>query len=258
MIVLDKVSCGYHKKQVLTDVSVTIEESKLTCLLGKNGVGKTTLFKTILGLLPVQQGKVFYDEKEKKELSVKNFAKLISYVPQAHGTPFPYKVIDVVLMGQFVHSPGSMGRPAQKNVEVANWCIETLGIGSLAKRNFSTLSGGEKQMVLIARAMAQQTKYIAMDEPTANLDLGNQNRVMEIAHRLKDKGYGVIMNIHSPQQALQYADSVILLKDGKLSASGSPYDVLRTETISDLYNAPLEIVETYTSKGEKRKVLINL
>ena len=258
MIELDKVSCGYNKKEVLKDVSITVEPSKFTCLLGKNGAGKTTLFKTILRLLPLLEGEIRYDGIDGRKIPAKQFSKLISYVPQAHGTPFPYNAVDIVLMGQYVHTPGISGKPSSKNRDIAMKCIASLGINYLAYRSFSTLSGGEKQLVLIARAMAQQTKYIAMDEPTANLDLGNQAMVLQTAAMLKEKGYGILMNTHSPQQALQYADVVILLKDGRISESGNPYKILQTKTISDLYDAPLEIIEACTSLGDKRKILINL
>lgn len=256
MIELKDIYCGYHKKTVLSDISVTINDGEITCLLGKNGVGKTTLFKTILSLLPAQQGTILYDGKERKTFKNKDFAKFISYVPQAHNTPFPYKVIDVVLMGQYIHSEGRLGRPTQKNTDMAMWCIKALGIEELTYRTFSKLSGGEKQMVLIARAMSQQPRYIAMDEPTANLDMGNQSHVLKTALMLKDKGFGIIMNTHSPQQVLQYADSVVMLKDGKVRDAGNPINILNSRTISDLYNTSMEIIEAQTANGNKHKVLI--
>ena len=258
MIRLHKIRCGYGKHVVLNDVSVSIEKAKLTCILGKNGVGKTTLFKTILGLLPALNGRILYDGKEREFFSGRDFAKYISYVPQAHGTPFPFTVLDVVLMGQYVHAVGIFGKPAKANVDIALWCIQKLGIENLTNRYFSKISGGEKQMVLIARAMAQQPQYIAMDEPTASLDMGNQARVMQLAGMLVHNGYGVIMNTHSPQQALQYADSVLMLRNGTVAEKGSPEEVLDSGTISQLYGTPLDIIETCTSTGDKRKILIAL
>jgi ABC-type cobalamin/Fe3+-siderophores transport system ATPase subunit len=256
MITLTDISCGYGNRVVLKDISFSLPEAKFTCLLGKNGVGKTTLFKTILGLLPVMKGEILYDGKHGSSFSAKDFAKYISYVPQAHGTPFPYSVLDVVLMGQYAHSRSLFEKPKSTNIEIALQCIQTLGIDKLTHKNFSKISGGEKQMVLIARAMAQQPLFIAMDEPTSNLDMGNQVRVMELTKLLTQNGYGVIMNTHSPQQAMQYADKVVLLNDGTVSDTGKPDEVLHAHTVSDLYNTPMEIVETFTSAGNKRRVLI--
>lgn len=258
MIVLDKVSCGYGHKEILRDVSFSIQEAKFTCLLGKNGVGKTTLFKTILGLLPKQKGQILYEGKDRVSFSAKDFAKFISYVPQAHGTPFPFTVLDVVLMGQYAHSNSLFEKVKSKNVDIALNCIKTLGIENLLYKKFSKISGGEKQMVLIARAMAQQPKFIAMDEPTSNLDMGNQVRVMEVTQLLTRNGYGVIMNTHSPQQVMQYADEVVMLNNGSISHMGKPNEVLHDNTVSDLYNTPMEIVETLTRAGEKRRVLITV
>lgn len=256
MITLKNLYCGYGHKEVLKDISFTMKQAEFTCLLGKNGVGKTTLFKTILGLLPAIKGEILYNDKPTSSFSSKEFAQFISYVPQAHGTPFPFSVLDVVIMGQFAHSKSMFEKPKKKNVEIAMQCIQTLGIEKLTNKNFSKISGGEKQMVLIARAMAQQPKFIAMDEPTSNLDMGNQVRVMQLTELLTQNGYGVIMNTHSPQQAMQYANEVVLLKDGAVSHKGKPEDVLHAHAVTDLYNTPMEIVETFTKSGHKRRVLI--
>lgn len=258
MITLNNICCGYGHKEVLRNVSFTLKEAKFTCLLGKNGVGKTTLFKTILGLLPIKGGEILYNGLPSSNFTAKEFAQFISYVPQAHGTPFPFSVLDVVLMGQYAHSKSMFEKPKTKHVEIAKECIQTLGIEKLTQKNFSKISGGEKQMVLIARAMAQQPKFIAMDEPTSNLDMGNQVRVMQLTQLLTENGYGVIMNTHSPQQVMEYADEVVLLNEGTVSHKGKPEEVLNAHTVSDLYNTPMEIVEAHTSLGNKRKVLLTV
>lgn len=258
MIILNNICCGYGSKEVLKNISFSIAEAKFTCLLGKNGVGKTTLFKTILGLLPAIRGEILYDGMHSTSFSAKDFAKYISYVPQAHGTPFPFTVLDVVLMGQYAHSKSIFEKPKSKNVEIAMQSIQTLGIEKLTHKNFSKISGGEKQMVLIARAMAQQPKFIAMDEPTSNLDMGNQVRVMQVTKLLIQNGYGVIMNTHSPQQAMQYADEVVLLNNCTISHKGKPEEILHAHTVTNLYNTPMEIIETLTSSGDKRRVLITV
>ncbi len=258
MIKLKDLSCGYGSKVVLSDVNLMIYKGELTCILGKNGTGKTTLFKTILGLLPSINGSIFYHDKPIKHHTHKQIASYISYVPQAHSTPFPYSVIDVVLMGQYIHTNGFIGKPNKRNKEIAYHCLKVLGAEKLTYKNFSKISGGEKQLVLIARAMAQQPKFIAMDEPTANLDMGNSLHVMKVAHKLKKQGYGVIMNTHSPEQAFHFADKVIMLKNGTVSSIGNTEEVLKADALSDLYNTPIELVEALTSSGEIKKLLVAL
>ncbi len=258
MITLNDLSCGYGNKKILTGLNLTLKEGQLTCLIGKNGVGKTTLFKTLLGLIPAIGGQICIDGRQIQSFSCSQLARQISYVPQAHGTPFPFSVLDVVLMGQYVHTSGFWGKPKKQNLDMAMESIHSLGIEALAHTKFSRISGGEKQMVLIARAMAQQPRFIAMDEPTANLDLGNQVRVLKVAQILKEKGYGVIMNTHSPQQALQFADNLVMLKKGGVAHVGMPSEILQPDTLSELYKIPVELVEAQTSTGESRKILLTL
>ena len=256
MIQLENIQCGYGKKVVLSGINVTIEQGAITCILGRNGSGKTTLFKTILGMLVPLEGSVLLNGKSVSAYSHKELAKVISYVPQAHGTPFSFTVLDVVLMGQYAHIESLLGIPGKKNREVALACIETLGITNLTYKHFSKLSGGEKQMVLIARAMAQQPMFIAMDEPTSNLDLGNQSTVLQLAQLLKKQGYGVIMNTHAPEQALNYADYVILLQDGGVKVAGNPKTIMLPGVISEIYNTNIELVTALTACGKSRIVCI--
>lgn len=258
MLILENINCSYGNKTILSDVCLTIRQKQLTCLLGKNDVGKTTLFKTMLGLLSVQKGKIHFNGKNIQTFTHKETARLISYAPRAHAIPFPFKVIDVVLMEQFVHSDGLFSRPQKQNVNIAMHSLEILGIGNLANKCFSKISGGQKQMVLIARALAQQPKFIAMDEPTANLDIGNSIRVMKIAQELKNQVFGVIMNTHAPEQALQFADDVVLLDKGGVIKTGTPDAILNPRIISELFNTPVEIVEAITSKGKKREILLTV
>jgi iron complex transport system ATP-binding protein len=257
MITLDNIKCGYGKKVILKNISSTINKGEITCLLGKNGAGKTTLFKTILGILPVLGGSILYNNKTINAFNSRQFARYISYVPQAHGTPFTFSVFDVVLMGQYASSDNIWGKPGKKSKEIAYDCINSLGINHLANKPFSKLSGGEKQMVLIARAMAQQPDFIAMDEPTANLDMSNQIKVLQLANLLKNKGYGVIMNTHDPDQALNYADKVIMLQDGKIMVCGEPKNVINSNTISKLYDTDIEIISAITQSGECKTVCIH-
>jgi len=258
MIELKNISCGYGRKQVLSSVNLTVFEGEITCLLGQNGAGKTTLFKTILGVLPPLSGTVILNGKNLSEYTSKELARFVSYVPQAHNTPFPFTVFEVVLMGQYARSAGLFRQPGKENREIACACIHTLGIDKLKYKYFSTLSGGEKQLVLIARAMAQQPAFIAMDEPTSNLDMGNQVKVMKIAEILKQQGYGIIMNTHNPDHVLNYSDAVVLLKNGKVFKTGTPKDVMNSEIVSGIYNTPVELVSAKISNGTTRRICITL
>lgn len=249
MIAVKNISAGYGKKTILSNVYVDLHEGEFTCLLGKNGTGKTTLFKTLLGLIPSLHGNIYYKGENMLDMKPAQQANIISYVPQAHNTPFPYKVIDVVMMGQYTHTKNWFGKPSKDNRRAAMQCLEELGIAYFANKTFSKISGGEKQMVMIARAMAQRPKFIAMDEPTSNLDMGNQQQVINTIMKLKKAGYGIIMNTHSPEQAMNYADKVILLQNGRLAACGKPSEVLNSQLISQLYNTKVEMITTETSCG---------
>lgn len=256
MLKLENIDCGYGKKRILQNVNLSINSGEITCILGENGAGKSTLFKTILGLLPPLKGSVSFNDVLLNTCTQKDVAKIISYVPQAHGAPFNFTVFNIVLMGQYVHTRGLFSIPTKKNKQAAKDAIQLLGIGSLSNKIFSKLSGGEKQMVLIARAIAQQPRFIAMDEPTSNLDMKNQAKVMEIVDLLKQKGFGIIMNTHVPEQAFNYADQIILLKDGKVRKAGTPQEIMNSELISEIYNTKLELADVFMKNGENRKVCI--
>lgn len=256
MIILKDLSCGYGQKEILTGINLSISTGQITCLLGRNGAGKTTLFKTILGLIKPISGQIEINGHQLQSLPSMELARQISYVPQAHGNPFPFSVTEVVMMGQFAHSKNFWSSPSKMNIQVVEGCIQTLGISHLAHKLFSKLSGGEKQLVLIARAMAQRPQFIAMDEPTSNLDMGNQQRVMQLACLLREEGYGVIINTHSPDQAANYANQVVLLNNGRVEAAGHPTHVLHSDAISKLYLTDVELITTRTSCGKMRKVCV--
>ncbi|MFT3739316.1 MAG: ABC transporter ATP-binding protein [Breznakibacter sp.] len=256
MIRTEKLSCGYGSRAVLTNISLCFGQGQLTCLMGRNGVGKTTLFKTVLGLLKPLGGQVYINGKRLHGYSPLQLAKQVSYVPQAHGNPFPFTATEVVMMGQYAHSQSFWQGSSPHGRRNAIECLEGLGVGHLADKLFSKISGGEKQMVLIARAMAQKPQFIAMDEPTSNLDMGNQHKVMQTARLLVTQGYGVIINTHQPDHAANYADQVVLLNNGGMAACGAPQDVMRSDVISEIYNTKVEMLTARTSCGKIRSVCV--
>lgn len=237
---IEHLSFSYGKKNapVLDDLSFSVEEGSLLCLLGANGAGKSTLFKCILGILSARSGHIFIEGKNIKELSVAGLAAIFSYIPQYCSPVFSYTVRELVLMGttprlSLFSSPGKKER--QKAEEV----IEKLGLSALADRRVGAISGGERQIALLARALAQNARIILMDEPTANLDYGNQIRVLNLLQRLTRDGCTVIMSTHQPDHALLYGTNVMILEKGKIICSGVPKDVLSSRTLSDTYRTPI-------------------
>ncbi len=238
----DNICCGYGKKKVLENVSFELMPGKVCCLLGPNGVGKTTLFKTVLGFLPRLGGRFLVGEKDIEEYSRKEIAKRIAYVPQAHVPAFPFTVEDVVTMGRTAWF-GNSRTPGKEDIEISVEILESLSIGHLRNRIYTQLSGGERQMVLIARALAQQPQFLVMDEPASNLDFGNQMRVLKQVMELKDRGIGVIMASHHPDHAFMCGADVILISADGSVTSGHCDEMLSEETLSRAYSIPVRILE---------------
>jgi iron complex transport system ATP-binding protein len=241
--------CGYGNKTVLKDISVKVESGELLCLLGPNGVGKTTFFKSILGFLKLQGGDITINGENIKKWSRRKLAQIIGYVPQAHIPPFPFKVIDVVTMGRTAHM-GSFSSPSEKDTAIAEEALKSLGVYFLKDRIYTEISGGERQMVLIARALTQQPQILVLDEPTSNLDFGNQVRVLEQINRLVQKGMGVIMTSHFPDHAFLCSGKVALMKRNNDFVVGSADEVITEENLRSAYGVDVKITSTTNNRGE--------
>lgn len=237
---LENVRCGYGRKVVVEGFSASISSGQVFCLLGPNGIGKTTLFKTMLGVLPLMGGAITCDGRNTSELSIREYAKLIAYVPQAHTPPFDYKVFDVVAMGRTAHA-GVFGRPGKNDLAVAGQMLQRLGIAELGQRVYTQLSGGERQMVLIARALAQEPAFLMMDEPTNNLDFGNQVRVLQNVNKLAREGLGIIMTTHFPDHVFQCHADVALMKRDSTYVCGACDEVLTEENLHDAYGIDVAV-----------------
>ncbi|SFA97862.1 iron complex transport system ATP-binding protein [Acetitomaculum ruminis DSM 5522] len=245
MIKIDNLTLGYkkkdHVKEIIKELSFSLNKGELLCILGENGVGKTTLYKGILGLIKPLKGQILIDDVDNESLSSNKRGKLISYVPQYHVPPFPYKVLDVVLMARGAHI-SKISSPKKKDIEIAVNALETLNIKSLMNEDYTRISGGERQLVLIARALAQDTDYIFLDEPTSNLDFGNQLRVIKWLDSLSKKGKGVCFTSHNPRQALMFNTKVlILLKDHFIW--GNANNIIDSKLISDMYGIDVRVRE---------------
>jgi len=240
---------AYHRHEVLRGVELSADAGQLVCVLGENGAGKTTLFRCLLGLLDGYAGQIRLDGDDTGRMTAREMALRIAYVPQAGAPAFNYTVFDTVLMGTNVLTPG-LTTPGASQRDIAAQTLELLGIAELGSRGYAELSGGERQLVLIARALAQRSGVLVMDEPTASLDYGNQFRVMRQVKSLAEAGYLVLVSTHSPEQALRYADAVAVLRDGVVEASGAPGDVLTPAMIQRVYGVTAELHDVRTSWGD--------
>jgi iron complex transport system ATP-binding protein len=243
---------GYRGHPVGRGVSLVFAAGEILCLLGPNGGGKTTLFKTLLGLIPAQGGEVLLDGRDLRSLDRGQVARAIAYVPQAGSGYFPFTVREVVLMGRTAHLP-AFGVPSRADHLAAEAAIERLGLGALADASFTRISGGERQLTLIARALAQDTKLLVMDEPTASLDFGNQVKVLEQILGLARSGIGVLLSTHDPDHALLCGDRVALLHEGTLAALGASRDVLTPAALHRVYGVEVRIEEIdWPGEGRRR------
>ena len=220
---------------VLDGVDFTARGGDLIALVGPNGVGKSTLFRCILGFMKGYTGSIKIDGRETRDMSRKELARCVAYIPQSSSQVFDYSVIELVLMGMATRL-GALQTPGKAEEGEALEVLDTLGIGHLAYRGCGQISGGEYQLVLLARALVQQAKILIMDEPTANLDYGNQFRVMERIEGLTNRDFVVMTSAHDPNQVLLHATRALVLEHGHISADGTPADVLTEEVLSRLYN----------------------
>lgn len=231
---------GYPEHPVGRGVTLATGGAEVLCLLGPNGCGKTTLFKTLLGLLPAQDGEVHVDGRRLASLSRAEIARRIAYVPQAQSTPFPFTAMDIVLMGRAAHR-GLFSSPTREDHAKAQEAFADLGIAHLAARNVNQLSGGQRQLVIIARAIAQGAPLIVMDEPTASLDFGNQVVVLSEIRRLAARGVGIVLSTHNPDHAFAVAHRVALMRDGLVLAQGAPPEVLTAANLEKVYGVKIAL-----------------
>lgn len=231
---------SYGDRPVLRSIGFQAEPGQLISLLGPNGAGKSTLLRCILGLLRPSSGRVLVDGRDARTMDARELARHIAYIPQTHHPVYPFQVLDMVLMGATAHmSLFSVPGPAQHRRAME--ALERLDIAHLAHRSCAAVSGGEQQLVLIARALAQQAGCLILDEPTASLDLGNRIAVMQTLQRLAREGCCVIQTTHDPDQAYLYSHRLLALKDGQLLAQGAPREILDGELMSRLYGTELAV-----------------
>lgn len=243
------VQCGWEpNKPIQRFVSFTVEAGEICCVLGPNGCGKSTLFKTVLGIIPRQAGTVSFDGEDVLRWSPKKLAATMAYVSQGHHPPFPYKVRDVVLLGRT--GKVGYGQPTASDYQIVDNALNDMGVYHLRDQPYTDISGGELQLVMIARALAQQPQMLILDEPTAALDYGNAVRVIAKVRELAKRGYGVVMTTHSPDHAFMCNSNVVLLQKDEPMKFGRAVDVITERNMREAYGVGVKIVEFVTSEGE--------
>jgi len=240
LLVAENITFGFPGKPVLRDVSLAVRKGEIISLLGPNGSGKTTLLKTLLGLYRLEKGRVLFEGRAISTLRQKTLARSIAYVPQIHRASFAYSVIDVVLMGRIPHK-AFFSRFSGEDMDIALGALDKLSILHLRDRPYTRISGGERQLTLIARAMTQGAHTFIMDEPANGLDYGNQIKLLEGLIDLCDEGYTFIKSTHFPDHALWVADRVIMLKDGSIIEDGTPDNVITSESLFALYGREVNV-----------------
>lgn len=256
-LTLKHVTCGYGITPILKDVSLTLRQGEIVCILGPNGIGKTTIFRSVLGFLKLLEGEVLLDGVPRDRIRARDFAKCVGYVPQSHEPPFPYSVPDVVVMGRAAHLR-PFEAPGLEEYRIVDQVLNMLEISYLREKTYTQISGGERQMVLIARALAQNSGLLVMDEPTANLDFGNQIHVLQSIKKLTASGLGVLMTTHNPDHAFLCCDRVILLTKDKQVLEGTVDEIVTEKNLRKAYGVEVRITTTVTETGEKIRSCVPL
>ncbi|MBG0809355.1 ABC transporter ATP-binding protein [Methylosinus sp. H3A] len=230
------------RRTVLDGVTFGLGAGEIVALLGANGAGKSTLFRLLLGFLAAERGEVRLDGAPLSTYSRREIAKRVAYVPQGHVTPFPYTVREVVTLGRLPET-GFLRAPRAQDREIVESVIARLGIEWLIDRPYTEISGGERQLALIARALAQGARLLVMDEPATGLDYGYQLRLLRHLSDLAADGHGVLVSTHHPEHAMQVATRIAILHEGRIDADGAPQAVVTAERMRHIYGVDVEVFD---------------
>ncbi len=240
LIDMRQLSFSYRHREVLSGIDLSVSEGSVLALLGPNGSGKTTLLKLMIGLLKPASGNVRLNGRDIHAMPQRELARNLAYVPQVHREAFAYRVFDVVLMGRMPHK-SFFSRYGKADHKIAAEALEKLGIEHLADRPYTEISGGERQLALIARAMAQGARVFVMDEPTNGLDYGNQVRLLERLKALSADGYTFVFSTHHPDHAMAVADRVVMMRKGVIAHDGVVAETVNQASLKDLYNVDVRM-----------------
>lgn len=254
LLEINNIEFSYNeKKKIFEDISFSIDEGDILCILGPNGAGKSTLIKCINGLLKLNKGDILFKGKNITMMDNDELAKKMGYIPQTHSSTFAFRVIDIVLLGRVPHL-GLTESPGKKDYKIAENAMESLGIAHLKYKLYNEISGGERQLVIMARVLTQQPEILLLDEPTSHLDFGNQIRTLGIINKLSKNGLSVIMTSHYPDHAFISSNKVVIMNNGTLMAVGSPEDVVTEENMRNAYEINVRIMDV----EDHRKTVVPL
>jgi iron complex transport system ATP-binding protein len=242
MFEVQNLSFSYGEHEILQGLSFAVRRGELCGLFGPNGCGKTTLFRCCLSFLKFG-GKVLLGGHETRSLGVKSLARRIAYVPQEHHPQFPFSVFEVVLMARTPHMASGLFGISRKDQAKALEALDWLDIADLAPLGYTQLSGGQRQLVLIARALAQETNVILLDEPTSSLDFHNQVKVWQVLRRIAGQGITILACSHDPNHVAWFCDRVVMLHDHKIVAEGKPREVFQEDLLNTLYQGSCRVVD---------------
>jgi len=263
IIEVENATFAYKEKNVFEDINFHLNPGEILCLIGPNGCGKTTLLDCILGINTLKQGEVVLKGQSIKSLKPHQVAKHISYVPQSQSMTFPYRVMEIVLMGRAAYT-SIFSSPRKKDIEIAEQALKTVGMSNFKERIYTQLSGGEAQMIMIARALAQQSPVMIMDEPTSHLDFKHEHTILEtIVDLMREKKLAIIMATHFPNHAFYFENSgiktfVSMFHEGRFKAVGSPSEVLSKENMHKIFNMDVKILSYEDDSYEESKFIVPL
>jgi len=253
---IEQLTFSSPEKILFEHLDVEFSYGKLISVLGANGVGKTTFFKCLLRILEATSGTVYLDDKSIEHFSRQEIARKIAYIAQTHTPSFPYRVLDIVLMGKTPHLHQFYQTPTEKDEQVAYAILQSLDIEHLAEKNYRRLSGGERQLVMIAQAMMQDTKIIIMDEPLSSLDFGYQHKIYQVIKQMTEQGKLIIVSTHQPEHALTYSDEVLILEKDCQFHFGAPLEVMTIKVLERIYKIKISLQEVTDTKGGKHYVCV--
>jgi iron complex transport system ATP-binding protein len=251
MLEVQNITIGYGNREVITDVSFTLQNGEIVAIIGANGAGKTTLLRALNGSLPVSKGKITLDGKSLQSFSRREIAQKIAVVAQETETKFPVTVLEFVLAGRFAHG-GAFGWETPKDLRIAETALEMCDLENYESRLMNELSGGERQRVVLARALATEARILLLDEPTANLDLAHQALMFRlVSERCKSCESSSVIITHDLNLASAFADKILLLKRGRTIAKGKPEAVLTGENLQEVFNIGV-LLDQHPQSGKPR------
>ncbi len=256
LLEIENLHGGYvDGNDIVKGVTCSADRGDILCLVGPNGCGKTTLFRLLLGSLQPREGSIRIDKKDTRGMSPKELASLIAYIPQYHTPIFSFTVLEVVMMGRASHL-SAFDAPKAVDREAAFAALEKVNALHLANRKYTTLSGGQRQLILIARAICQSAKIFVMDEPAANLDYANHQLLMDVVVDLSKKGYCIIMSTHSPEHPASIGTKVLLMREGQVAGFGTPKEVITPEKLEAVYGIEMDVISVQDRYGVTRTICL--